>query len=120
MRDVEGLFATALGVTQIKTIQPGRVMRVQMETDAMFEPGGTGIRAARLAMIDRLIAALSGRPRGFHFDMEFMIGIAGQGLPEGQTLAVARAGEFARELMARGVPPDALAIGVRPGDSDDH
>jgi hypothetical protein len=51
--------------------------------------------------------------------MEFVIGIAKAGdgtLPVGQTLEMARAGAFAREMLSRGAPPDSISIGVKQGD----
>ena len=67
------LFATTLGVEKIEVIQPGRVMRVQMAADSLFETGKAVMREAQRPMMDRLIASLSSRPPGFQFDMEFVI-----------------------------------------------
>ena len=119
MIDLDNLFSTALGVTKVEIVQPGRVMRVTMATESLFLPNETGVRESQFPLIDRIITALNGRPRGTHFDMEFVLGSpfsAGRTLPTGQTLPMARSGAFARELMSRGVPPDAISIGLRPGD----
>jgi flagellar motor protein MotB len=113
------LFATTLGVEKIEVIQPGRTMRVQMTADSLFETGKAVIREAQRPMIDRLITSLSSRPPGFQFDMEFVIGSAyatGTNLPIGQTLEMSRAGAFVREMLGRGVPPDAISIGMRHAD----
>ena len=37
-------------------------------------------------------------------------------MPVTQTLETLRGGAFAREMAERGVPPDAVAVGVVPGD----
>ena len=69
-------------------------------------------------MVDRIIASLNGRPPGLRFDMEFVIGaeVSGAGeLPTGQTLQMARAGSLAREMLARGAPPDTISIGLQGG-----
>ena len=111
------LFATTLGVEKIEVIQPGRVMRVQMAADSLFETDKAVIREGQRPMIDRLIASLSSRPPGFQFDMEFVIGSAyatGTNLPIGQTVEMLRAGAFVREMLGRGIPPDAISIGMRP------
>ena len=116
---VTKLFATALAVEKIEVVQPGSIMRVTVNADSLFLPDTTTIREAYIPMVDRLIASLSGRPPGYHFDMEFMIGTeeaAGRRLPIEQTLQMARAGAFVRDLLARGVPPDTIAIGVRKGN----
>jgi len=116
---VTKLFSTALAVEKIEVVQPGSIMRVTVNADSLFLPGTTNIREAYIPMVDRLIASLSGRPPGYHFDMEFVIGTeqaSGRLLPVGQTLQMARAGAFVRDMLARGVPPDTIAIGVRKGD----
>ena len=62
-----------------------------------------------------MIAALSSRPSGYQFDMEFVIGSAyssGRNLPTQQTLEMRRAGAFVREMLSRGAPPDAVSIGM--------
>jgi flagellar motor protein MotB len=118
---VQGLFTTALAVVKVDIVQPGTVMRVTLAADSLFLPGETRVREAYLPMVDRLIASLSGRPPGFHFDMEFVIGAQVQNdraLPVAQTLQMARAGNFVREMLSRGVPPDTIAIGVRKGNPD--
>jgi len=110
------LFSTTLGVEKIEVIQPGRVMRVQMAADSLFETETANLRDAQRPMIDRLIASLSSRPPGFQFDMEFVIGsdyASGTDLPVDQTLEMLRAGAFVREMLSRGVPPDAISIGMR-------
>ncbi len=121
LETVNGLFATALGVEKVEIVQPGRLMRVLISADSLFVPGKTKIRESRFPLIDQLIAALSGGPPGFHFEMEFVIGselTAGGELPMAQDPQMARAGAFARELLARGAPPESISIGLRPGDPD--
>ena len=113
------LFSTAIAVEQIEIVRPGSVMRVVLDADSLFLSGTTSIREAYIPLVDRLIASLSGRPPEYHFDMEFVIGAReqdGRLLPVAQTLQMARAGAFVRDMLARGVPPDTIAIGVRKGD----
>ena len=69
--------------------------------------------------MDRIVATLSARPPGFRFDMEFIIGspyLKDNIMPEDQTLEMSRAGEFARSMLSRGVPPDSVSVGINPGD----
>ncbi len=116
---IEGLFSTALGVEQTEIVQPGRLMRVVMAADSLFEPGTTRLREANLPLLDRLITSLSGHPPGFHFDMEFVIGsddkVTGNS-PVTQTFQMERTGAFVRSMLARGVPPDTISIGIRQGE----
>jgi hypothetical protein len=109
------LFATALGVEKIEIMQLGKVMRIQMTADAIFEPESDVVKKSQQPTMDRLIAALSSRPPGYQFDMEFVIGSAyssGQNLPTQETIEMRRAGSFIREMLSRGAPPDAVSIGL--------
>ena len=109
------LFATALGVQKIEIMQLGKIMRIQMTADALFEPEKATTKKSQQPLMDRVIAALSSRPPGYQFDMEFVIGSAyssGQNLPTQQTLEMRRAGAFVREMLSRGAPPDAVSIGM--------
>ncbi len=115
---LDGLFAAALGVEKVEIVQPGRAMRVIMDADALFHADSTEIREAQIPMVDRVIASLSSRPPGLHFDVEFVIGseVSAIGeLPTGQTLQMQRAGSFVREMLGRGAPPDTISIGLHAG-----
>ncbi len=119
---ITNIFTTAVRVIKVEVVQPGRVMRVVMPADALFFTGRTEIRPARFPLLDRLVAALSGRPPGVRFDMEFVIGSAytpDNDLPIRQSLEMARAGAFARAMLARGVPPDSISVGLKPGSRED-
>ena len=111
------LFATAIGVQKIEIMQLGKIMRIQMTADALFEPEEAVTKKSQQPLIDRVIAALSSRPPGYQFDMEFVIGSeysSGQSFPTQQTLEMKRAGSFIREMLSRGAPPDSVSIGMGP------
>lgn len=116
---VTNIFSTTIQVVSVDVIQPGRLMRIQLNSDVLFEPEKTDIREANHPLLDRIVASLSGRPPGFRYDMEFVIGSsyeAGKIMPIGQTLEMARAGAFVRTMLERGAPPDSVAVGIQPGD----
>jgi len=118
---ITGIFATALQVAKVKVVKPGRLMRAAMPSSAMFVEGEEGIKPSVFPFLDRVVAALGGRPPGVRFDMEFIIGAPytdQYSLPESQTLEMRRAGGFAREMLSRGAPPDSISIGLAPGDSE--
>ena len=103
-QEINGLFATAIGVTRVEVVQPGRVMRVVMTADSMFMPGDARIRDAQYEMLDRLVASMSSRPAGLVYDMEIVVGNSltdESGMSAEQGLEMARAGALARELLAR-------------------
>ena len=112
------IFATTLQVAKVEVVKPGRLMRAQMPSSAMFENNEARIKQNALAFIDRTVAALGGRPPGLRFDLEFVIGTPLTGdklLPVVENLQMARAGAFAREMISRGAPPDSVAVGLAPG-----
>lgn len=119
---VTDIFAAALQVAKIKVVHPGRLMQVRIPASTLFAEGEARIQANQFELLDRIVAAASGRPPGLRFDLEFVIGSRTRedgGLPQSQTLELARAGAFAREMSERGLPPDSIAIGIEPGDPND-
>ncbi len=116
---IEGLFASAVQIAKVKIVQPGRQMRVIMPSDSLFFPEKFEIRPAQFQLLDRMVASLSGAPPGWRYEMEFVIGsqyAIGQSLPIGETLEIQRGGAFAREMRARGAPPNSMSIGLEPGN----
>lgn len=116
---ITGIFATYVQVARVEIVQPGRLMRIELPTAAVFAEGTAELRPGTVPLLDRIVASLSARPPGLRFDMELVIGsepTADGDLPVGQTLQTARAGAFARTLESRGVPPDSLAVGIMAGD----
>lgn len=118
---ITGLFATTLQVAKVEIVRPGSLMRIKLPVSAMFANGETEIRPVTVPVLDRIVAVLSSRPPGLRFDMEFFIGSplsAEKALPVAQTLETQRAGNLAREMARRGVPPDSIAVGIQPGRTD--
>lgn len=121
-QEVTQIFSTTIQVTKVDVIQPGRLMRVELNSDVLFETGKAEIRESNQPLLDRIVASLSVRPPGFRYDMEFIIGTpytTGKSLPIGETLEMARAGVFVREMLERGAPPDSVSVGIERGDPKD-
>jgi len=121
-QQITNIFSTTMQVSKVDVIQPGRLMRVQLKADVIFETGQAVIRASSHGLMDRIVASVSGRPPGLRYDMEFIIDspyTTGTDLPTRQTLEMSRAGTFAREMLARGFPPDSVSVGLKPGDKGD-
>ena len=119
--EITGMFATSLQVAKVESVQPGRVMLIKVPTDVLFVPGKSKLKPAQEDLMERLVSALAGRPEGSHHDLEFVLGArmdSNGNFPLGRTLEVERADVFAREMLRRGAPPDAVAVGVEPGDVD--
>lgn len=115
---ITDIFATQIQVARVEIVQPGRLMRIELPTRAMFAEGSEELLPSIVPLLDRVVASLSARPPGLRFDMELVIGadaVAGT-LPVAQTLEMARGGAFARAMASRGAPPDSIAVGIMPGD----
>ena len=113
------VFETAFRVIEVEIIRPGRLMRATLETEGIFLPGKAEIREPQFALLDRLVATLSESTPGLTHSMEFLIGspyAVEKSLPVGNTLESRRAGAFVQAMLARGVPPRQIAIGIRHGD----
>jgi len=116
---IAAVFSTSIRVARVEVVHPGRFMRVAMPAESLFLPEAADIRETQLPLLDRIVASLSVTTPGLRYDMEFLIGgVRGPGgmLAAEQTLETARAGAFARAMLGRGAPPDAVAVGLRPGD----
>ncbi|MBI3113054.1 MAG: hypothetical protein HYZ04_00895 [Rhodospirillales bacterium] len=118
---ITNLFATAFQVAKVEIVKPGRLMQIEMPAGALFADREARVRPTAHPFLDRVVAALGARPPGLRFDMELVIG-AGRSpdrmLPVDQSLEMARAGAFAREMLTRGAPPANLSIGLQPGGAD--
>ena len=115
---ITDVFSAAVSINKVTVIQPGSVMRVSMPSDSLFLSGESTLREAQHPLLDRIVAALSGRPAGLHHDLEFVLGVdvpPGR-LPVAKSLELERAEAFVQALLSRGVPPDSVAVGVEPGD----
>lgn len=118
-RQVTGLFSTVIGVVKVEAIQPGRLMRVELDADGLFELEKSIVREGQAPFVDRLVSALSANPPGLRFEMEFVVSTSwgeDMTMPTTQTLDIERAGAFARQLLNRGAPPGSVSIGLKGGD----
>ncbi len=115
------VFEAAIPAAQVSILRPGRLMQVELDAASLFLDDKAAIRPGQLPLLDRIVAALSAPPPGLRHELEFVIGAppgADGALPIGETPQVARAGAFAREMLARGAPPQALTAGLRLGSPE--
>jgi len=118
---VTGMFATSLQVAKVEIVQPGKLMRITVPTDALFESGKAKVRESQTALLDRIVTTLSTRPAGLRHDLELVMGsrfVKDKDLSTGRTLELRRADAFIRMMSSRGVPDDSVTVGVRPGNPD--
>lgn len=95
---------------------------VTLPVAAWFEPLAETVRADRLAVVERIAEAGSDLPEGFQllFNATLMLGTDGTSTSVAtgdDMLAAERAAAFAATVVSRGLPPEAIAVGIAPGRS---
>lgn len=119
---ITGVFSTDIAVDRIKVVQPGKVMRIDLQALELFEDGKSILRPGHENLLRRIVSSLKANPNNIRFEMAFLIGNApaeNGDLPTTQTLSVSRAGSFARALIERGAPENTLSVGIRDGAPSD-
>lgn len=117
--EMTDVFTTAVSVTKVDVITPGRDMRVDLLSRELFEPGSLELRTARLPMIDRVVASLNRNPPGIRFQIVVSAAVAdpAAGLRDGEARrALDLVGAIARLLLERGAPPETVSAGVYAGE----
>lgn len=112
------VFQTAIPAARVTLVRPGMLLEAEFEAEALFLPDKAELRPAQRGLLDRLVAAIAVPPPGRRVEVEFSARLATGAdgmLPVGETLSVARAGVFAREITGRGLPPQAVGVGIERG-----
>lgn len=103
---------SAVPLAKVNTSADGLTLSVTMPADSLFQPDGS-IRADRVALMDRMTAALLPRRAGVQVAGDLLMGVKGQA---NTAPFVAQAGTVARALVANGAPAAAFSIGLEPTD----
>lgn len=118
--EMTDVFTTAVSVSKVDVVTPGRDMRVDLLARELFEPDSLDLRVARLPMIDRVVASLNRNPPGIRFQTVIMAAVDD---PSAVTetaaarLALERVGSIARLLIERGAPPETVSGGLYTGEA---
>ncbi len=123
---VTDLFQSAVPTVRLRQTVPGRAMEIRMRAEALFEPGTDSLRRPRQTMLDSVVAALAGAPKGLRFELAMIAEVAETRdandvavLPvDGTHLAMRRAGGFGRFMNDRGAAQGSVLVGLSPGDPD--
>lgn len=111
-RDLTATFASLVHVAEVEIVKPGRIMRASLPLAAVFADDAAELRPALDPLLDRVVAAVSSPPGGLVVSLELALAPAAEAAEPG--LPAARVDGFAREMLARGAPPDRLAIALAP------
>ncbi|WP_172963391.1 hypothetical protein [Thalassospira marina] len=111
------LFQSPLKVARVEVLQPGKLLEVMMHTDQLFDPEKITIRERQRGFVANLATALADTSGGAQYEMEMMLGsnLGKHGtVPIDGSLEIARAGAFARAVIAAGAPARAIDVGIDP------
>lgn len=112
------VFQATIPAVKVSVVRPGRLLEAQLDTDSLFLPDKAELRPAQRMFLGRLVAAVAVPPPGHRVEVEFSTTLetgTDDMLPIGETLPVARAGLFAREITAQGLPAQTLSVGIERG-----
>jgi hypothetical protein len=120
--------AERLQPVEVERTADGHAFRMLVPIASVFKPGRAEPREAVVAVLDRIVAALTNTPDGLKLDVSLRLPLAPSAVDAGTgagsggetTLALRRGAAFAAILRARGGPPDAVRVGVRLGDVPDE
>jgi outer membrane protein OmpA-like peptidoglycan-associated protein len=109
---------TAVPAARLARSEDGRQIEAHFAMSELFSGGEAALRPDRERLLRGIAAALRDRPADLRFDVELLLGSGADGTAPnaaGEALTRARAGVFARALVARGAPKDAIAVGIGGG-----
>jgi hypothetical protein len=112
------LIRTELKVAKIENLQKGKLLRVSLDPEDLFETSSPGIRSDRDQFVNRLAEMLGKTPPGMRHKVQvYMVGdwITPDQMSASVPLPIARAAGFAEILLARGALAGTVSGGVRHG-----
>ncbi len=118
--EMRRLWATGVPVAEIEVFTDGRTMQLRLPANTIFPGGRALLRKDRRRLLVDVARVLAVEAPGFSNELELLVGTdwrVGKELNlKANNLEIARAVEFAEELIASGAPRDTVSIGIREGD----
>lgn len=112
------LVRTELKVAKIENLEKGKLLRVTLGPEDLFETSSSGIRSDRDRFVDKLAGLLGKSPPGMRHKVQvFMVGdwIPPHQISTSVPLPIARAAGLAETLLARGALAGTVSGGARHG-----
>lgn len=112
------LIRTELKVAKIENLEKGKLLRVTLEPEYLFEISSPGIRSDKDKFVNRLAGLLGKAPPGMRHKVQvYMVGdwITPDQLSASVPLPIARAAGLAETLLARGALAGTVSGGARHG-----
>ena len=120
--EIERLWVTAMPVTKVTDVTPGRSLQIEFRANHLFIGGEPELRSDRAQLLKNVADMLAIRAPGFVNELEFVVGSDQESLSSlatGSNLEVDRVALLAELLLANGAPRDTIAIGIRKGNPRD-
>ncbi len=118
--ELKRLFTTTLPATRVEQSSNANLFRLVLPATKLFEAGSAELRSGRLGLLNRISVLLKKRQAlGQGFRLRWLHGVETTrdrrlAAPAPSLLEIRRVGYVVDELLARGVEPARLAIGVEP------
>ncbi len=118
--ELKRLFTTTLPATRVEQSSNANLFRLVLPATKLFEAGSAELRSGRLGLLNRISALLKKRQAlGQGFRLRWLHGVETTrdrrlAAPAPSLLEIRRVGYVVDELLARGVEPARLAVGVEP------
>lgn len=115
------LIRTELKVAKVENLQKGKLLRVTLDPEDLFETSSPGIRSDKDEFVNKLAALLGKSPPGMRHKVQvYMVGdwIPPDQLRQNVPLPIARVSGLAEMLLARGALDGTVSGGARHGTSE--
>ncbi len=118
--ELKRLFTTTLPATRVEQSSNANLFRLVLPATEFFEADSAELRSGRLGLLNRISVLLKKRQAlGQGFRLRWLHGVETTrdrrlAAPAPSLLEIRRVGYVVDELLARGVEPARLAIGVEP------
>jgi Membrane MotB of proton-channel complex MotA/MotB len=95
----------------------GNLLEIDLPPERVFRAGSAELLGSAAPLLDRLALLLGRRPPGgvYRLTWRSLLGPSSSDSGAGDSLAEARAAGFAAALLARGCPPDGVALSMERG-----
>ena len=118
--EMKRLWITAIPITRVEVLTPGRKMEMIVPANKMFPGGESLLRKDREALFRAIGHVMSTNARGFVNELEIVLGtesVSAESLRKGgSNLELDRAIETAERLVKSGTPADTISVGIRRGN----
>ena len=116
---LKSLFKQTIPAVEVNESADGKVLRLEMDAQSLFQRGSTALAPGRTAFLRRLAEALTKGPGSKTFyEFQFLHAYPDVAAIGQNSLAVLRGGALVRRLSAQGIAVDKVSAGLWPVSAD--